>query len=835
MDYADEDEVDWSDGTLNSPSPEPIEITTHPSHLDPFADAEKNCQSLFVADSYGEHDIPCGLPLDPTHPRVSSARLKPTQLQRARTGVRLKRRAPSKEDYSNFVLYQASQKAYETTFLRNCVAHALHQDPKDGKDGAPFFDVHSFDTSPFSKYGPANLFPVAEKVNTLWHHISSDTPIVRYSTKEYGSAHGMDPLEDVNAVANTLFRKDNFDRTLPTGRAVKLSISKKRRGQNQSGAAAREDRVIAGRGNWLDFASAYGEAEYFSPSLARRAHPGVVADSDVSGVSREPYMQSNWRNQQDTNPQILSHPGHQQNTPDISHVPPTQPQGVPEHRANDTLKPRRVDSPFQNNGTELTAKEHFWRMMHGRERRLEQSNKERMDNETTKEKIDAGAIFDERPKNKSKKKAFSSKQSTTLSNKNFAKAHPSGSRTLELYQELPPTASFERTSLDEKSAWPCGMKHTMGHYYNAGDRKSCTGCNTNVNDGHNNFISMDFYLPTRSFFYQPAPNILWKPNKPSNKPLKSSSVCHNGIAKDAYWKAMNSGATEEEALQRGVKTVVNFLVPKPPPKMPTPEPEPEPGPDLGPHISGSASMEHGQEIPDGYYWEKQSRHEELAWRCDVNHALGRYYLAGDKRSCPSCGSNKGGLGKHEVMDFYLPPGVTVRQEAPGLSKWKPRKPYNTSKPTEKKGRAVVTHNQMCSKAYFEFVAGGRQENEGLRLAIKQVDEKLGKREEDKVKAREDEHFIANKASNVQTRLSRSVSADPNPGSISVSNSYHRTSRDGHTLLLVPKKRSIDDLEEGEIDAREIFQLSNVMSYASIPRHQPEMSSSDEETSGSDSE
>ena len=89
MDYADEDEVDWSDGTLTSPSPKLIEITTDPGHLDPYADVEKNYQSLFVADSYGEHNIPCGLPLGPGKQQILTLRYATNTAQPLRELVAL--------------------------------------------------------------------------------------------------------------------------------------------------------------------------------------------------------------------------------------------------------------------------------------------------------------------------------------------------------------------------------------------------------------------------------------------------------------------------------------------------------------------------------------------------------------------------------------------------------------------------------------------------------------------------------------------------------------------------------------------------------------------------
>ena len=51
--------------------------------------------------------------------------------------------------------------------------------------------------------------------------------------------------------------------------------------------------------------------------------------------------------------------------------------------------------------------------------------------------------------------------------------HPSGSKTLEAHQQLLPDAYFQMESPSEKPVWRCGIKHPMGYYYNAGNRKNC--------------------------------------------------------------------------------------------------------------------------------------------------------------------------------------------------------------------------------------------------------------------------------------------------------------------------------------------------------------------------
>jgi hypothetical protein len=394
-------------------------------------------------------------------------------------------------------------------------------------------------------------------------------------------------------------------------------------------------------------------------------------------------------------------------------------------------------------------------------------------------------------------KVFSSRKSLS--------SHPSGSMSLELHQHLPPNAYFQPISEDEKCVWRCAFNHAMGHYYNAGDRKSCRGCNTSLSDNIH-VVQMDFYMPWRTFYYQPAPGMPWKPSKQSAQRRKSDRPCHNAVAKDAYWAAMSTGATEEEARQMGVNAVCNYLKPKLPPKTPTPEPKPEPEPDLGPHPSGSTTVEHGQRIPNHHYWEKRKVNEEYAWRCDVNHSLGRYYLAGDKRSCPGCGSSRNGPGKRKEMDFYLPSGVIVRQEAPGLSKWKPRKPYKLSKsPTTKK--EPVSHNQMCSKVYFELIAEGHEVDEALRLAVERLDYELDKKQEYKMK-REDLQGVVESSDAFQDTIASDIASRRNFANMGQAASSERrqcrrNSRGGYTISLIPKKRTTDDLSNensGEVAA-----------------------------------
>lgn len=63
MTYKTEDEVDWSDGTIEPPSLEhtaPVEQYD----LSPIADAHDGHNALFASDAHEEYHLPCGLPLN---------------------------------------------------------------------------------------------------------------------------------------------------------------------------------------------------------------------------------------------------------------------------------------------------------------------------------------------------------------------------------------------------------------------------------------------------------------------------------------------------------------------------------------------------------------------------------------------------------------------------------------------------------------------------------------------------------------------------------------------------------------------------------------------------
>jgi hypothetical protein len=63
MAYEIEDEVDWSDGPLEPPSPEDVKPPVDPSSLGPSPEVGHDENLVSLSDTYGEYNVPHGLPL----------------------------------------------------------------------------------------------------------------------------------------------------------------------------------------------------------------------------------------------------------------------------------------------------------------------------------------------------------------------------------------------------------------------------------------------------------------------------------------------------------------------------------------------------------------------------------------------------------------------------------------------------------------------------------------------------------------------------------------------------------------------------------------------------
>lgn len=392
-------------------------------------------------------------------------------------------------------------------------------------------------------------------------------------------------------------------------------------------------------------------------------------------------------------------------------------------------------------------------------------------------------------------------------------SHRSAPDTIENHQRVPPLAYFEKKIRDEQPAWQCGISHCMGIYYNAGDRKNCVGCFTSFRKKENPKREvMGFYLPSRSYWFCRTPHRPWNVSKPSGKPRHCSHMSHNSIAKDAYWQAVSTGANDDQAWKCGIDAVEAHVLAgakKKEKKMSKLKPNTESA-DPEPHPSGSVTMEHGQTLPIGASFKKLSgeRYRENAWRCDINHALGRYYMAGDVKSCQGCGSSRNGQGKHTRMDFYLPAGAVVRQRAPSLVKWKPRKDYSLAK-KGKRDKQCVTHNQIASREYWNLVAQGFKHVEGsydtgtLTLAIEATEQHIdakAKAMEAKMEANSpvDGNYFEDRSKSKRGQRAQTDTGGQRSG---------LRQEQGHTYPLslqtrscsIPQKRRGDDMNSGDFD------------------------------------
>ncbi|UPX14267.1 uncharacterized protein EKO05_0004756 [Ascochyta rabiei] len=162
------------------------------------------------------------------------------------------------------------------------------------------------------------------------------------------------------------------------------------------------------------------------------------------------------------------------------------------------------------------------------------------------------------PQRNSMKQKASQHKTTTPIDPTPLPPHPSGSTTPELHQQLPPNAYLTLKDSFEKPVWRCGIRHAMGHCYNAGDRKNYPGCFTALSDNVNAKV-MDFYLPSRTHFHQPKPASRWRPSKPFGRTRRSTCLSHNSIAKEAYWSTIVTGSTENDALRIAVDVVTEQI------------------------------------------------------------------------------------------------------------------------------------------------------------------------------------------------------------------------------------------------------------------------------------
>jgi hypothetical protein len=701
------------------------------------------------------------------------------------------------------------------------------------------------------------------------------------------------PIGEIDEVSQTLF--NNKSTRLPTGRAVKPP-SRKSKGRSLPGAATRPKSKIIVRSNWLhDFTHVPDTALEPNNSVSEKYKQGLGASS-VRRVSIGVDANDS-RKHNNLGPAIQSSE-HTETTPTRRH--PDRLETLVERYGSDVLMQDLPEPFAWRTRLIDDHKRRLVEKMSGQPQRTQSFNLDfksaieqgiargllRPPTAELQEKIDVAARIEQRKRrrlvaergrlvgavaNKQNPRATSSENlsmtkrqiikpksdrvaeslgRTSKKPRIVAKAsgvrvdpreqvcplpHCSGFNTLEPHQILPPDAYFKRNCDEEKPVWRCGIKHAMGYYYNAGDRKNCPGCFTSID--HNPKLKwMDFYLPSRSYFHQPAPGVIWNLSKQYVKPRRSTTLSHNSIGKDAFWNAINRGSNANVARREAIGAIEEFLRPEIPAHEPAPEPELEPDPEpetvkLGPHPSGSKTMEHGQDIPECAYWDKKERDEELAWRCDVNHAFGRYYISGAQRTCPGCGSNKSATSaKRAAMDFYLPDGVVVRQDAPDLVKWHPRKPYNTKrieKTSKDRGKQGLSHNQTCSKKYWDAIEAGKEHDVALAGALGDIDAWLDARNEAR-RIKQEKLKAEHKASQKAVQASEHDNEEP---SSPEHEQIEGSTENGVAISWIPRKRGREEFSDSEMEevdrsGQETPQAANETIHTT---------SSDDSTSSSDSE
>lgn len=767
---------------------------------------------------------------------------------------------------------------------------------KDGQGGFPFFNVDSFKEGLFHDFGPENSFPVVQKMNQSWHRSYNASSMIQQSVANYAIGIHRSPFEDVEeATSQKLFNTKGLPAGRVIKPPMKKNKST-RTARSDSKVTLQGRRLLSSVPRTVSADTTSKSPRTASSFAISNAHDtSSIPAPNVSGMPHLDIANTIMLTRCFSGP-VTTLPDAEPSLLELLVARSNSDTSLPNNGATrlETLV-AQYDPDVIMHGSEPSTthgqKEH-WRMrlINDHKRRLAKrrlpwkpSGEQPQDIKSIVARaVDRGILQPPSAKAQKQINKLAAREKRALVqataavatppfggptsfsfplpeiallSKNVAKLkkrsgaaprkkpkisnterppppHPSGSKTLEPHQVLPGNAYFIKTYDNEKPVWRCGINHCLGYYYNAGDRKSCIGCFTNINYTQQKKF-MDFYLPSMTYSYQYAPGAIWKPSKEYMKVRKSTHMSHNTIAKIAYWAAKESGATDDKAWQEGKMAVNEHLRPKPKPEPspePTPEPEPEPV-DLGPHPSGSKTMEHGQGIPECHYFEKKERYEEFAWRCDGGHALGRYYMAGDKKTCPGCGLNKSGLGRRAEMDFYMPPSAVVRQEAPDLVTWRPRKPSNTYK-KGKGSKLIISHNQLCTKKYWEAIEEGRDHDDALHFAIMQTDAYLDAKNEE-VQAKQEEIQAKREASEDSQEEHQDSSAS---GSQTPEDGLSRNSDGGVVISLVPRKRGREELDSdsednGEEDGGEGYAVTEEEPAAEVV----EISSVDESSSSSDSE
>jgi hypothetical protein len=169
------------------------------------------------------------------------------------------------------------------------------------------------------------------------------------------------------------------------------------------------------------------------------------------------------------------------------------------------------------------------------------------------------------------------------------------------------------------------------------------------------------------------------------------------------------------------------------------------------------------------------------------------------------------VAKQSEMDFYMPSGVVVRQEARSLSLWKPRKPYKLQKPGSSRTAKLkyLIHNQNASKKYHDAIDAGHEREETVKLAVKQVEAELDAKQnvvEDATQASDSEESEAEGSPDCEATEEKRDSVNT-----SQTDKYRRrhSARGSITAATIPRKRNSEELSEDGKDENEKSEVYEV--------------------------
>lgn len=506
----------------------------------------------------------------------------------------------------------------------------------DGTDGVPFLDLQQVGRGMFSDFCPDNLVPVANRMNESWYRAYPKPPMVRMSTKQYPIGCHSSPLEEIDDTAGKVFNNHVFTSTLPTGRATEALSKKKGKGRGLPGTAVRDDVPGSMRGQWLSF-----------PSTSEMSYPPNPREPVASN---RPHVAAN------------THEHHVDNKGENRYAPQTL-QDLGDMQIFEGSDYMLSQPPvLSNNGTEA------------RSTRLED----------LVDQYGAAALDSDRGAGVASVRGddivaeVPSWRTTLLNNhkrrlnlpQTFRRALPGIKQVIQQAVDM----GFRCT--DQNLQHKIMIIEAKEQLYSP-PHSSSVGSAEPVQ--HNTELSQpsSFVRPRLDAVY-----VVPRRELPGDAPRKRQKTVasHPKVNRETSKKnkkvktssSTQSTASTPSVLQVGVASTDSSV----------------------PRLSGSATLESHQVLPPDAYFEPQSQDERPAWRCGIKHAMGYYYNAGNRTSCPGCFTNIKDNVSRKIMDFYLPLSSFSFQPAPGII-WRPSKQRDKARRSK-----TLSHNSIAKEAYW---------------------------------------------------------------------------------------------------------------------------------------